>query len=245
MLEQISRGDTMKKKIMIFLSAILVLGLMGCAAPEENTEETKAPQNIDLADVNEFLNTSAGLGIGSIGNVVQVIPHAHIDGPKNETDFYAFVNFKYKARDYVKYQVTYLSCTCRSASVNYWQTAYVELSLPESKKIEDSEVRFLSFDHDPDGEYLGGFWGDSNPTPAGVTYDTFKEEYISFFKGKDAAYMNGISTMWDIDENDYTSGEGRDAYSIDTFSGSSVSTNNIIRMLDSIIDYHGQDEFFQ
>jgi uncharacterized membrane protein (UPF0182 family) len=31
-------------------------------------------------------------------------------GPKNESPFYAFVTFRYRARDYIKYQVSYLSC---------------------------------------------------------------------------------------------------------------------------------------
>ena len=118
-------------------------------------------ENMTLEEVNKFLNESADLGEGSVGNVVAVVPINHVDGPRNETNFYAFVNFKYVARNYIKYQITYLSCTCRSADVNYWQTAYVELTLPDSKDIKDSEVRFLSFDQDSAGHYLGGFWGDS------------------------------------------------------------------------------------
>ncbi len=63
------------------------------------------------------------MGEGSMANVVAVVPISHINGPREETDFYAFVNFKYKARNYIKYQITYyLSCTCRSADVNYWMT---------------------------------------------------------------------------------------------------------------------------
>jgi len=235
----------MIKKALLLLSAILVIGLMGCSSPDENEEPAEIGNDITLEQVNEFLNTSAGLGPGSIGNAVKVIPHAHIDGPKNETPFYAFVNFKYTARDYIKYQVTYLSCTCRSADVNYWQTAYIELSLPGSKKIEDAEVVTLSFDEDSTGHYLGGFWGDSNPTPAGITYDTFKSEYIPFFVGKNADYLKSISTMWDIDAALYSKGEGREDLTIDTFSGSSVSTNNIVRIVNAVMDYHATDEFFQ
>ena len=90
---------------------------------------------LSVAEVNEFLNTSAKLGEGSKANQVAVIPFSHIDGPKNEDLFYAFVPFKYVARNYIKYQVTFISCTCRSADVNVWSTAYVELTLPESGKI--------------------------------------------------------------------------------------------------------------
>lgn len=211
---------------------------------EDDTEMATSGE-LDLDQVNEFLNTSAGLGPGSIANEVQIIPHAHIDGPEHETDFYAFVNFKNAGRDYIKYQVSYLSCTCRSASVNYWQTAYIELSLPESREKEDIELKTLSFDTDSSDSYLAGFWGDSDPTPAGVSYETFKTEFIPHFENKDASYLQSLSTIKDIDLNEYQDGEGRENFEIDTYTGSSVSANNIIRIVDAMIDYHAQDDFFQ
>lgn len=240
----------MTKKLVLALSAVLVIGLMGCSTPAENTPSgndgtgTEAG-DLTLEQVNHFLNDSSGLGAGGIANVVQVIPHAHIDGPKNETPFYAFVNFKYTARDYIKYQVTYLSCTCRSADVNFWQTAYMEMSLPASGNIEDAVLRNISFDTEPSGHYLGGFWGDSDPTPAGISYETFKTEFLPFFEGKNAAYLEALNTMWDIEASDYTDGEGRSDLTVDTFSGSSVSANNIIRIINAVMDYHATDEFFQ
>lgn len=200
---------------------------------------------ISLDAVNKYLNESADMGEGSMANVVAVIPINHVNGPKEETNFYAFVNFKYKARNYIKYQITYLSCTCRSADVNYWQTAYVELTLPESHDINDAKVRTLTFDSDgAEGHYTAGFWGDSNPTPAGATYEMIKEQYIPYFIDKDYAYLSTLSFMEDIDVADYTAGEGRTDLSLDTFSGSSVSTNNIIRMLNALMKYHATDEFF-
>ena len=199
---------------------------------------------LSVESVNEFLNNSADMGEGSIANVVAVIPFNHIDGPRNESNFYAFVNFKYATRSFIKYQITYLSCTCRSAAVNYWQTAYVELSLPASKNIDDAEVRTLSFDKDAEGHYLAGFWGDSNPTPAGATYEQFKDEFIPFFEGKNYAYIKTLSVIDDIEANLYSEGEGREKYTLDTFTGSSVSTNNIIRMLSALYKYHETDPYF-
>lgn len=244
----------LKNVLKFALAALLFLSVAGCSndggqkEPSGNDGSANTPCDvtgeITLDSINEYLNTSAGLGEGSIGNVVAVIPIDHVDGPRNETDFYAFVNFKYKARNYIKYQITYLSCTCRSAAVNYWQTAYVELTLPESGKLEDTEVKFLSFDLDSEGHYLGGFWGDSNPTPAGATYEQYKEEYIPFFFNKTASYISTLSVMEDIAAEDYTAGEGREGLTLDTFSGSSVSTNNIIRMLNALMEYHGTDDFF-
>ena len=216
----------------------------GLLANEEGSSACGIDGSLDLDAINEFLNTSADMGEGSIANAVAIIPINHINGPRHEHDFYAFVNFKYKARNYIKYQITYLSCTCRSADVNYWMTAYVELTLPDSGNIEDSKIRTLSFDYDAEGHYLAGFWGDSNPTPAGNTYEEFKEQYIPFFVGKDYAYIKTLDVVEDIDPALYAEGEGRENLTLDTFTGSSVSTNNIIRMLNALYEYHATDSYF-
>ena len=214
-------------------------GLLASVNPCDDASGT-----ITLESINKYLNESADMGAGSIANVVAVIPVKHINGPREEHDFYAFVNFKYKSRNFIKYQVTYLSCTCRSAEVNYWSTAYVEMTLPRSGNIEDSAMRYMSFDYDADGNYLAGFWGDSNPTPAGATYEDFKREYIPFFINKECRYIRTLSTSDDIAPEDYSAGEGRASYRVDSFTGSSVSTNNMIRMLNALFDYHATDEFF-
>lgn len=241
------------------LLALIVLSLLaGCQnAATETTEANAAEDNAtevatgkegavlgSVDAVNEFLNTSADLGEGSVANPVAVIPFSHIDGSGNEADFYAFVHFKYVARDYIKYQISYASCTCREASVNYWQTAYVELSLPESGKIEDAVIKTISYEKDPTGHYNVGVWADSSPVPNGTTYDQLKTEYISYFIGKTLGQINGWSTTKDIDPADYQSGEGRSSYSIDAYSGATVSTNNMLRMLLAIGKYHGTDPFF-
>ena len=219
--------------------AMTQAGLIAGANPCDDVGGT-----LTLDSINKYLNESADMGEGSIANVVAVIPIRHINGPREEHDFYAFVNFKYKARNFVKYQVTYLSCTCRSADVNYWSTAYVEMTLPKSGNIEESSIKYMSFDYDSDGHYLAGFWGDSNPTPAGATLQDFKREYIPFFINKDYKYIKSLSTSDDIAPEDYSAGAGRSSYRVDSFAGSSVSTNNMIRMLNALFDYHASDEFF-
>jgi predicted small lipoprotein YifL len=236
----------MKKQLrlsLVLLAALLLLAGCGGAPNAAPPAQTQA-EPIGLDDVNAFLNESAGLGPDGIANVVAVIPHAHIDGPKNETPFYAFVTWRYRARDYIKYQVSYLSCTCREASVNMWQTLYVELTLPSSKDPKDAQIKYLSFDADSTGHYTGGHWGDSDPIPSGQTYEMFKTEYIPFFVKKDAAYLGTLSIIDDIDLADYQSGEGRADYVIDTFAGASVSANNIIRILQAMFDFHAQDSYF-
>ena len=211
----------MKKSILVLF--LLFLMVTAFAVADE----------LSLGEVNSFLNGSAKLGEGSKANQVAVIPFNHIDGPKEEDLFYAFVPFKYVARNYIKYQVTFISCTCRSADVNLWSTAYVELTLPSSGKIEDSEVRTLSFDLDSTGHYLGGFWGDSNPPPTApeATYEDVKAGQIPVYIGKTCADIMKVSTVDEI--------EG-----IDVKTGATVSANNILRMLQAIYAYHATDAFF-
>lgn len=199
---------------------------------------------LSVGDVNDFLNNSAKLGEGSKANQVAVIPFDHIDGPKDEDLFYAFVPFKYVARSYIKYQVTFISCTCRSADVNVWSTAYVELTLPSSGKIEDSAIRTLSFDADSTGHYLGGFWGDSNPPPTApnATYEKVKAEMIPYYIGKTYGQLMGYSTIDDF--TDYSEGEGRADLKVDAFTGATVSSNNILRIVQALYAYHATDSFF-
>ena len=164
---------------------------------------------LSLSDVNNFLNTSARLGEGTKANQVAVIPFNHIDGKKKEDLFYAFVPFKYVAINYVKYQITFLACTFRPADLNVWSTAYVELTLPSSGKIEDAEVKFLSYDSDSTGHYLGGFWEDSNPSPIAptATFEKFKAEMFPYYIGKNyselAAY-NQVSDFKDCNFDAWT-----------------------------------------
>ena len=194
--------------------------------------------DISLGDVNDFLNTTAKLGEGSKANAVAVIPFNHIDGPKDEDLFYAFVPFKYVARSYIKYQVTFISCTCRSADVNVWSTAYLELTTPSSGKIADAAIRTISFDADSTGHYLGGFWGDSNPPPTAptATYERFKAEWLPYYTGKTYGELMGLSTIDDIHE------EG--APDVDTWTGATVSSNNVLRIIQAMFAYHATDSFF-
>ena len=219
-----------------FLALLLCLMLVIPAAAHAG--------EISLGDVNDFLNGTAKLGEGSKANQVAVIPFNHIDGPKDEDLFYAFVPFKYVARSYIKYQVTFISCTCRSADLNVWSTVYVELTTPSSGKIEDSAIRTLSFDADSTGHYLGGFWGDSNPPPTApnATYEKVKAEMIPYYIGKTYGQLMGYSTIDDF--ADYAEGEGRADLTVDAFTGATVSSNNILRIVQALFAYHATDSFF-
>lgn len=228
----------MFKRLLPLVLAIVMLAGMGLAPLAQ--AETK----ITLEDVNRFLNESAKLGPGGKANPVAVIPINHIDGPQEEDLFYAFVSFKYEERSYIKYQITYLSCTCRTANVNYWTTAYVDLTKPASGKLDDAEIRTLSFSRDGTKDYAAGFWGDSNPIPSGQTFEMINVEFKPYFVGKTYGQIKDMNTIADIKLEDYQAGEGRGEYKIDTWTGATVSTNNILRMLQALMKFHGTDPFF-
>lgn len=222
----------MKKRLV----AILLCCMLLCSAAQA--------AELTLGDVNQWLNGSAKLGEGSKGNQIAVIPFNHIDGPGDEDLFYAFVPFKYVSRSYIKYQVSFLSCTCRPADMNMWSTAYVELTLPDSGKIDDAEVRCLSFDLDSTGHYDAGQYGDSNPAPNGNPYEKLVNDWVPFYTGKTYGEIKGYSTIKDIPEATFQAGEGRGELTIDAWTGATVSPNNVLRMLIALFRYHATDSFF-
>ena len=225
-----------------------------CKTPETQTPPTQSPctgGELTLEEVNELLN---GADMDH-ANAVAIVPFNHVNGPREEWDFYALINFVYRdrAEGYVKYQVTYLSCTCRTSDVNYWQTAYIELSLPESGDAEEAVLRKLSFDQDGTGHYTAGFWGDSSPITSGnkviATYDrvdngeggyypSIKYDYIPLLEGKTKAEID----QWDfVDDMKEDGVMNQDTF--DDFTGASVSTNNILRILHSVFQYHADTYF--
>ena len=136
------------KKIMKLMSAFLCCLMIFSATACKKDDDSKSKNNgscdtVTLEDLNKALNDKINMDMDS-ANHVAVIPFKHINGPKVEWDFYALINFEYDMGAYVKYQVTYLSCTCRSAEVNYWSTMYVNISKPESGDDADAELLYLS-----------------------------------------------------------------------------------------------------
>ena len=122
---------------------------------------------------------------------------------------------------------------------------FVELTLPESGLLDDAAIRTLSFEMDSTGHYRAGAWGDSSPIPSGQTYELVKDEYIPFYVGKTFGQIKGLNTIEDIKLEDYQAGEGRGEITLDAYTGATVSTNNILRILHAIFKHHGTDPFFK
>lgn len=270
-----------------FLTCVLVFAGASCKKGDGSSSDAGCGNgNMTLEEINKYLNEDFDMT-----NVVAMVPFAHVNGPKHEWDFYALINYVYRNRadGYVKYQVTYLSCTCRTADVNYWQTAYIELTIPESGNAEEAELRTLSFDkdiQDSDAEqagvtnYIAGFWGDSSPiydeathTVKFTTYDKVEVAEGDLYRTPDAQtstdpnyYLNEENgklyypsikhdfipkligmTKADLDKYNFAEDLLEDGVfskrEYDQFHGSSVSTNNILRILHSVFDYHADTYF--
>ena len=195
---------------------ILVAGLIGLAAC--NDSDDKQRDNIIMFD--------------------------HIDGYGLVDERDAYILFEYRMRDYVKYQIAYVACTCRAAEVNFWKSAYVEIG------TNNHELRYISFDRDSTGKYTAGFWGDSDPIPPygntelpmneWITKADFDEHFIPWLLGKSLSDFDGISLFTNAvypggHQNSETIAE-QDL--VDMFTGASVTSNNMIRVLIALLQYH-------
>lgn len=168
-----------------------------------------------------------------------ILKFDHLNGHGDVVERDAYLLFEYEMRDYVKYQIAYVACTCRAPEVNYWKVAYVEIS----KK--DNSIKTISYRQDGTGHYTAGFWGDSNPVPSGnmPTLEDFEEKFIPWLVGKNLSDLEGIEVF----TNDYyTGGEIKNETTIaetdliDFFAGASVTTNNMIRVMKVLLEYHEQ-----
>lgn len=164
-----------------------------------------------------------------------LLKYEHINGHGVLKEREAVLLFEFAIGNYVKYQLSYLSCTCRDADVNYWQIMYVEIDR------STNEILKISFGSDGD-HYTAGMWGDSSPTPGGKTLEDFENEFIPWLVGKNKDDLEGISVFKIGDYNGVQNEkEITDAGDlIDDYTGSSVSTNNMIRAINVLLEYHDE-----
>lgn len=168
-----------------------------------------------------------------------ILTFEHLNGHGDIVTRDAYILFEYEMRDYVKYQIAYVACTCRAPEVNYWKVAYVELS-----KI-DYSIKTISFGEDGTGHYTAGFWGDSSPIPSGneLTLEDFELQFIPWLEGKTLSDLDGIEVFTNVE---YAGGVQNsknieEQELVDLFAGASVSTNNMIRVMKVLLTYHEQN----
>jgi len=151
----------MKKALTVLLLPLAVLLLGGCAtssAPAAGA--SKAPKQL---------------------GVDQILPFVHIDGFGTETPSPAWLAWEFEAQGYVKYQITYTSCTCRQESINVKSTLYIEISKQGSK----SRIKNLYFH----------YWGDSPVTPAGQTRDEIEKTFMAKMPGMDQKALADVDII--------------------------------------------------
>ncbi len=196
----------MKKYLLLIFVALISFSLFSCAKDEGN----QLPENILIFD--------------------------HLNGHGDVVPRHAYILFEYEMRDYVKYQIAYVACTCRAPEVNYWKVAYVELSKT------DYSIRKISFTADGTGGYTAGFWGDSDPIPSGnqATLKDFEDMFIPWLLGKKSSDLEGIEVFTNAVYPGDIKNEKPIAETdlIDFFAGASVTTNNMIRVMKVLLEYH-------
>lgn len=177
-----------------------------------------------------------GCNNGSSKDADNILKFDHLNGHGDIVERNAYILFEYEMRDYVKYQLAYVACTCRAPEVNYWKVAYVEIS-----KVDNS-LKKISFGEDGTGHYTAGFWGDSDPVPSGniPTLEDFETKFIPWLEGKTLATLKGIEVF----TNDTYVGGVKNTTTIaetdliDFFTGASVTPNNMIRVMKVLLAYH-------
>ncbi len=229
----------MKKILLATMLFFLVLTLSSCSdvclGPEclvdiDDLDNPDQDRNCDVCDECDECDVCDADDGTSVDNAVEYL---HINGHGDETEKYAFILLEYQLRDYIRYQITYLSCTCRNADVNYWQVAFVEINR------YTNDIRTISFNDDSSGHYIAGMWGDSSPTPAGKTLNDFETDFIPWLIGKDLDDFEGISVFTNEQYFDVlNTGTITEQDLIDSYAGSSVSTNNMIRVMKVLLEYH-------
>lgn len=262
----------MKKITKILGSLAMILGLTSCGVNGSCNGDGPCEGgagSMSLDAINKYFETDPyWSNMNANGNKVTLIPFTHINGPKIEWEFFGIVNYEFNYDYGYKYQVTYLSCTCRTKDINYWQTAFIDLSTPVSGNADDIVLKNISFDIDDTGHYLAGFWGDSGTNghyidgSKGITYENIRDGFLPYLEGKTYGELKNLSTYDDINKEDFnafalenelkiarlsTTEKGEDGLPLplepeqvdyDMYIGSSVSTNNIIRIVNSLMAYH-------
>lgn len=242
----------MKKLSLFGIVFLFVLTLSACTDVCVGTAcitgETEDPIEVDCELNPEDPACETDDPVDPVDPVVpqfdSILYYDHINGHGTITeDHLAYLLFEEEMLGYVKYQVSYLSCTCRNSDVNYWQVMYIEIS------TTDNSIQRISFDSDKETgahTYTAGMWGDSSPTPGpsgdysdGKYYEDFVSDFFPWLLGQTPETLEGISVFTNDDyhgvQNTKTIAE---TDLIDSFAGSSVSTNNMIRIIQTMFDYH-------
>lgn len=111
----------------------------------------------------------------------RILPYTHIDGFGTPSDQVAWLSWEFEALDFVKYQIDYISCTCRPDSINKQSLLYVEIA----KGGTGGKIRKVWFD----------YWGDSPYMPDGTTREEIETNFMPKLVNTKAADVETLDTM--------------------------------------------------
>ena len=206
----------MKKLLMLNIVFLAIFAIVACNGNgEEDVNDNDRPDDATIT----------------------VLQFPHLDGYGTEVMRDMPILFENERRDYVKYQVAFVSCTCRAPEVDYWSVAYFEIS-----KVT-GEIEMISFSADGTGNYTAGMWGDSDPIPdTGKTYKDFQETFFPWLVGQTLDDLDGIYIFYDETPSQYADFANTKPINepelIDAYAGSSVSTHSFIRVSKTLLEYH-------
>ncbi|HOX18144.1 MAG TPA: hypothetical protein PKW82_06775 [Spirochaetales bacterium] len=116
-----------------------------------------------------------------VPGAARILPVTHIDGFGTPTDELAWIAWEFEAQTYVRYQIVYISCTCRQESVNKQSMLFLEIA----KGSTGGRIHRIFFD----------FWGDSQVMPEGYTRAQIEEGYVPKFVNVKSADIDPIDTI--------------------------------------------------
>ncbi|SNR87830.1 hypothetical protein SAMN05446037_1001186 [Anaerovirgula multivorans] len=160
-------------------------------------------------------------------NDSRIIPYQHIKHGSAE-EYAAVILFEYQMDNYTKYQISYLSCSCRAASANYQHLLYVEIN-NNNDSAQEATIRDIEFQ----------FWGDSAVNPEnGMTYEMIEKEFLPYLIYKSKAEIDAMTTLKDIKDADQVERNGNMYDFVDAYTGATVSVDNTLTILHALFEYH-------
>jgi hypothetical protein len=214
----------------------VLFGAAALAAAGAATIGTMAssPSSAGASETSQVSGKDGGAITLPLGEATQageyvLLPYQHYRTGGADEVYNAAIMFEFSNSGFTKYQVAFTSCTCRDASLNYRSVMYVEMS-NNAESADLAKLRWVTFGSD--GDMNVGFWGDSNPAPTNpdATAEYMDEHLIQPLIGLTKADLDA----W---EGYGTLPAGID---VDAVSGATVSSSNIVSVLQVLFDYHVQ-----
>ena len=167
-------------------------------------------------------------GYQQLGEYV-LLPYTHYASAGVEDELNAVILFENKNSTFTRYQVAFTSCTCRDAASNYRSVMYVEL-LNNKDTGAEAKLRQVLFTQN-DG-YSVGLWGDSNPVHGQPDYtqEYMDENFVQKLVGLTAADVEAWGGY----------GTQPATVDMDAVTGATVSTANVMSVLQALCSYHAQ-----